>query len=100
MAFETRDVEPVGTREAEVLSCRSIPPCCRTEVFAQDVYPPSPQGEALRQRRQALALSLRQAAEQLALPERVLNDLEHGRKVFRVDDDWARAIALLARSTP
>lgn len=62
------------------------------------VYPPHPDGEALRQARVGADLGLREAAKALGVTPAVLSGLEFGRYRFERAEAWAEAAKVYAQA--
>jgi transcriptional regulator with XRE-family HTH domain len=99
MTFETLDVQ--GHPVPFMIAC-SAADARQLALFNEAYrgttrleYPPHPEGQAVTAHRLRLGLSLGQAGERLGLSPQVLNDVEHGRKVFVQAGDYARAAELL-----
>lgn len=86
-------VEPIGAREVTGFVCRENGQGGYGSITLP-AYPPSPDGERLRQKRNELDLGLREAAKRLRIKASELSDLENGRAVT---DDWLKALSELER---
>lgn len=92
MTIKIIPVEPIGTRDATGFVCREGGGGWGTVTL--NTYPPSANGERLRQKRNELDLGLREAAKRLRIKASELSDLESGRAVT---DDWLKVLSELER---
>ena len=86
------EVQPIGTQPAAGFVTRESG--CGVEEWIEPVYPPSPRGDAIRELRKSLELSLREAAYALAVTPSELSGLEFGRLAWS-ERDWDAAYTAL-----
>lgn len=82
-------VEPVGTKRVGGMRCMRNGSVVTS--WDEPVYPPYPDGVALRRARVAARMGLQEATKRLGLSAEIVCGLEHGRYRFVDGDDWARA---------
>ena len=88
-AFTPYPVPPVGTRTTAALVHGAV------NDVTVPVYPPSPQGEALRTARKAAGVGLREAARRAGITATELSGLEGGRLTLASGEAWTRLHGLV-----
>ena len=89
-------VEPIGTRTGGAFVTRATG--CGIEQVTTNVYPPSPQGDRLRDARLDARLTLGQTARLLGLAPVDVSNLENGKATFADAARWDAVIDVLRRS--
>lgn len=83
-------LRPLRIRPVEAISKCETPAMIngRVQYVRDDVYPPHPEGEALRQLRLELGLNLRPAAVRIGITGSILSGLENGSFTAEVPEEW------------